>query len=308
MPVRRSTSLLVLCLSAFAVGRHFVTLPVLGLLVQLHQPPAQEINRNDLASQFRDVSCARGEGDHPPPFTPLDEVTAAQEWYRRMTPSPCDSSRLPLLLLAFPPSFAAFPVLGWHVQLHQPPAERFCCETVAGRGNARAVHDLAPLLEHDDFTVRPKAFVGHRKNGLQRSDGTRCYIRTECSGAFLFRRPSGRHPNHPSSLRSGDNCEKRMLRWGRCGDFLFRARLLFHASSRSPDVSISERLAVAQSHVSEKLRSIWPSLRRTCCSTQHSRSRAHRSGILKSFAPSGRRCIGHAVRLKTLGAELIDQE
>ena len=29
-------------LSAFAVGRHFVMLPALGLQVQLHQPRAQE--------------------------------------------------------------------------------------------------------------------------------------------------------------------------------------------------------------------------------------------------------------------------
>ena len=35
-----------LCLSAFAVGRNVrVTFPVLGLQVQLHQPPAQEKKR-----------------------------------------------------------------------------------------------------------------------------------------------------------------------------------------------------------------------------------------------------------------------
>ena len=44
LPMGRRTSLLVL--SAFAEGRHFVTLPALGLQVQLHQPPAQEIHRN----------------------------------------------------------------------------------------------------------------------------------------------------------------------------------------------------------------------------------------------------------------------
>ena len=34
----------------------------------------------------------------------MDEVTASQEGYQRITPSPSNSSRLPLSLLAFPPS------------------------------------------------------------------------------------------------------------------------------------------------------------------------------------------------------------
>ena len=40
-----------ICPSAFAVRRHFVAFPVLGLQVKLHQPPTQEVTR--------DVSCAR---------------------------------------------------------------------------------------------------------------------------------------------------------------------------------------------------------------------------------------------------------
>ena len=42
LPAGRRTSLFALCPSAFAAGRRFVTLPVFGLRVQLHQPPAQE--------------------------------------------------------------------------------------------------------------------------------------------------------------------------------------------------------------------------------------------------------------------------
>ena len=43
------------------------------------------------------------ESDHPPSFAPLDEVAAAQEGYQWMTP-PCNSSRLPSILHAPPPS------------------------------------------------------------------------------------------------------------------------------------------------------------------------------------------------------------
>ena len=78
--------------------------------------------------------------------------------------------------------FVAFPVPSLQVQLHEPPAQEvtrdvsgfrlarakaplFCStkDSAFENGNARAAHALAPLLEHDDFTVRPDALVGLAK-------------------------------------------------------------------------------------------------------------------------------------------------
>ena len=89
---------------------------------------------------FRDIACARlannmkqGEVDHPHPFALLDEVTAAQEKYQRMTPQ--DHMELnmqfesPACVFAWRSAFAVgydafavIPVLGLQVQLHRPPA------------------------------------------------------------------------------------------------------------------------------------------------------------------------------------------
>ena len=92
---------------------------------------------------FRDIACARlanqvnmkqGEGDHPRPFTLLDEVTAAQERCQRMTPqdhmelavqfeSPaCVFAWLSAFAVGYDDAFAVIPVLGLQVQLHQHPA------------------------------------------------------------------------------------------------------------------------------------------------------------------------------------------
>ena len=71
----------------------------------------------------------QGERD-PLPFTPQGEVTAAQEVYRRMIPvtTHVESSSFFFFAChsAFAMSlgaFAAFPVLGKHVPMHQPPAQ-----------------------------------------------------------------------------------------------------------------------------------------------------------------------------------------
>ena len=76
----------------------------------------------------------QGEGDHPHPFALLDEVTGAQERYRRMTPqdhmeltmqfeSPaCVFARLSSFAAGYD-AFAMIPVLGLQVQLHQHPAQ-----------------------------------------------------------------------------------------------------------------------------------------------------------------------------------------
>ena len=90
---------------------------------------------------FRDIACARlankvnmkqGEADHPRPFTLLDEVTAAQERYQRMTPqdhmeltmqfeSPaCVFAWLSDIAVGYD-AFAVISVLGLQVQLHHPP-------------------------------------------------------------------------------------------------------------------------------------------------------------------------------------------
>ena len=91
---------------------------------------------------FRHIACARlanqvnmkqGEGNHPRPFTRLEEVTAAQERYQRMTPQ--DHMELTMQfespacvfawLSAFAvghDAFAVIPVLGLQVHLHHPPA------------------------------------------------------------------------------------------------------------------------------------------------------------------------------------------
>ena len=66
------------------------------------------------------------------------------------------------------------------------------------------MHALAPLLEHDGFTVGPEALVGIAKLDCTEPATIRtstCW--SEGRGAFLFR-ASGRHPNHPSSLVSSD--------------------------------------------------------------------------------------------------------
>ena len=121
-------------------------------------------------------------------------------------------------------------------------------------------------------------------SGRNSSDGPRFYTRKRGSGEVLCR-ASGRHPNHPSSLRSSDSLKKHTLGSGRRHvlDGFTVTRLLFQALSRNSDVLISEKLAVTQLHVSRTLRTIWPSLRRMCCSIQRSRRRAHRWSMAASF-------------------------
>ena len=67
------------------------------------------------------------------------------------------------------------PALGLRVRRRQPPTQKrpICaifqqaCRAVADMANARALHDLASLLEHVDFPVRPEALVKHHKAGLE---------------------------------------------------------------------------------------------------------------------------------------------
>ena len=119
-----------------------------GLPLVLFEPPCDIDGLRSLPLRlrsrrtFRDIACAQlanqvnmkqGERDHPRPFTLLDEVAAAQDRYRRMTPQ--DHMKLTMqveslacvfaCLSAFAighDAFAVFPVLGLQVQLHQPPA------------------------------------------------------------------------------------------------------------------------------------------------------------------------------------------
>ena len=46
-----------------------------------------------------------------------------------------------------------FPAFGLQMHRHQPPTQEKTA-IVVEKGNARAMHALPPLLEHDDFTVR----------------------------------------------------------------------------------------------------------------------------------------------------------
>ena len=71
-------------------------------------------------------------------------------------------------------------------------------------------------------------------------------------------------------------------------DGLTVTTLLFHALSRTFDVSTADMSAVTQQPVSRMLRTTWPSLHRMCCSTEGSWRRAHRSNMAVSFPlPSG---------------------
>ena len=125
--------------------------------------------------------------------------------------------------------------------------KRCCCETAVER---EVTH--GPCMP-------TRGARRHRKVGLQRnSDGPRFYIRTEGSGAFLFR-ASGRHPNVRVSLV----------------DALFPGRL----------TTRTDGLTKPQLHVSRMLRTIWLSLRLTCCLILNSQKGAHRSCVAAFFPP-----------------------
>ena len=113
---------------------------------------------------------------------------------------------------------------------------------------------------------------------MRKSDGPRFYNRNEGGGEFLFR-ASGRHPTVQiplveALLLNGSNTRT---------DGLTVTKLLFHALSRTSDVSVSEKKATTRLHVTRSLRTIWPSLHGLCCSNQNSQSRARRSGAAISF-------------------------
>ena len=92
------------------------------------------------------------------------------------------------------------------------------------------------------------------------SDGPYFYTRNESSNEFLFR-PSGHH-----SRVSTSSIEAAFLR------------------GLTPQ---TDRSTVTRTRVARMFRIIWPTLRRMCCSSQSSQSRARRSGAAVSFQPPG---------------------
>ena len=87
-------------------------------------------------------------------------------------------------------------------------------------------------------------------------------------------------------------------------DGLTVTRLLFHALSRTSDVSTADMSAVTQQPVSRMLITTWPSLHRMCCSTEGSWRRAHRSNMAVSFPlPSGE----HRNKHSSDSPDMLDQ-
>ena len=150
-----------------------------------------------------------------------------------MTPSPSNSSRLPLSLLAFPPSRKATVLLRRFTC-----SPRTCSCTSLRLEKTRLAGDtdadigiemtVGTLVACGNVDQAPLGFGLARARGQQdclqhqerllssgrnSSDGPRFYTRKRGSGEVLCR-ASGRHPNHPSSLRSGHSLKKHMLDWG----------------------------------------------------------------------------------------------
>ena len=148
--------------------------------------------------------------------------------------------------------------LSLQVQLHQPPAQwsprwlSVLWSPVTGVNHALTCHSTSDSL----VLAANRDCLQHRgrpSSARRNSDGPRFHTQNDDSGDSLFR--VGSTPERPGSLR-----------W-------------------DSDVSLSERSDVTQLHVSGKLRTIWPSLHRMCCSVQNSLSRAHlmRHGRLHSL-------------------------
>ena len=86
------------------------------------------------------------------PEGPAISIMFMRPWRRNLLFEPaCDIDGLRSLPHSFAVGrhFLTLPVIGLHVRLHQPPARETC--------------PLAPLLEHDDITVRPEVLVGIEK-------------------------------------------------------------------------------------------------------------------------------------------------
>ena len=191
---RAASMVCALCISAFAVCRHFVAFTVLRLQVRLHQPPTQEVTR--------DLYCARlARAEAPASCSRKD--AAAGHLLRMVT----HGLRMPSLTCRSMTTSLSSPKRSWasqkwpattRVSLEMAVCTLVACDSIdqiltcdpslgsglsfaCGRARARGEQ---PCLRH-----RERLFSSGRH-----SDGSRFYTRNEGSDEFLFR-ASGRNPN-----------------------------------------------------------------------------------------------------------------
>ena len=190
-----------------------------------------------------------------------------------------------------------FPVLGLEVQLHQPPSQvmKLCCRHgryihlklamqfacaflclsafAAGRNTCAAF----PLRGVSSATApascsrerEPDVAVG----SVVACDGVNHALTCHSTSDSLVLAAN----KTASSIAGRPSDGPRFHRTMTAVTFSFARRVDARTSGSlrsNSDVSLYERLAVTQLHVSGMLRTIWPSLHRMCCSIQNTLSRA----------------------------------